>query len=105
MASIEIANIAIPVNGTLLLLLGSANRDPTIFEDPDTFNIHRQNAQDHLSFSYGPHYCLGAALTRLEARIVFEEVSSKLPTLRLNTRQEYKFLPNTFFRAPMGLVV
>jgi cytochrome P450 len=101
----EIANIAIPVNGTLLLLLGSANRDPTIFEDPDTFNIHRQNARDHLSFGYGPHYCLGAALARLEARIVFEEVSSKLPTLRLNTRQEYKFLPNTFFRAPVGLVV
>jgi cytochrome P450 len=104
-APVEIANTPIPENATLLLLLGSANHDPAVFEDPETFNIHRQNARDHLSFGYGPHYCLGSALARLEARIVFEEVSSQLPTLRLTTGQKYAFLPNTFFRAPMALLV
>jgi cytochrome P450 len=104
-APVEIANTPIPENATLLLLLGSANHDPAVFEDQETFNIRRQNARDHLSFGYGPHYCLGSALARLEARIVFEEVSSRLPTLRLKAGQKYAFLPNTFFRAPMALLV
>ncbi|HXM01234.1 MAG TPA: cytochrome P450 [Chthoniobacterales bacterium] len=104
-APVEIANTPIPENATLLLLLGSANHDPAVFEDPETFDIHRQNARDHLSFGYGPHYCLGSALARLEARIVFEEVTSQLPSLRLKTGQKYAFLPNTFFRAPMALLV
>jgi cytochrome P450 len=104
-APVEIANTPIPGNATLLLLLGSANHDPAVFEDPETFDIHRQNARDHLSFGYGPHYCLGSALARLEARIVFEEVTSQLPSLRLKTGQKYAFLPNTFFRAPMALLV
>jgi cytochrome P450 len=104
-APLEIANTPIPENATLLLLLGSANHDPAVFENPETFNIHRQNARDHLSFGYGPHYCLGSALARLEARIVFEEVTSQLPSLRLKTEQKYAFLPNAFFRAPMALLV
>lgn len=102
---VQIAGNQIPESSTVLLLLGSANRDPAVFEDPDTFNIHRPNARDHLSFGYGPHFCLGAALARLEAKVVFGEVSSRLPTLRLAPGQEFKFLPNTFFRAPISLEV
>lgn len=104
-APLEIGNTPIPENATILLLLGSANHDPAVFEDPETFNIYRQNARDHLSFGYGPHYCLGSALARLEARIVFEEVSAQLPTLRLKAGQTCAFLPNTFFRAPLALLV
>jgi cytochrome P450 len=102
---VEIAGRLVPANATLLLLLGSANRDPEVFEEPDTFSIRRPNAKDHLSFGYGPHFCLGAFLARLEARVVFEEVSSRLPTLRLLAGQEVRFLPNTFFRAPLSLLV
>jgi cytochrome P450 len=103
--AVRLGDAQIPAGATLLLLLGSANRDPAIFPDPDTFDIHRRNARDHLSFGSGTHFCLGAPLARLEARIVFEEVSSRLSSLRLVAGQKFEFLPNTFFRAPTSLLV
>lgn len=59
----------------MLLLNGSANRDESRFADPDRFDIHRTGA--HLSFGQGRHFCLGAALARLEARVAFEEVLAR----------------------------
>jgi cytochrome P450 len=56
----------------MLLLNGSANRDETRFAEPDRYHIHRKGG--HLSFGQGLHFCLGAALARLEARVAFEEV-------------------------------
>jgi cytochrome P450 len=101
---VEIGSTSIPADATLLLLLGSGNRDPDVFTDPDTFSIRRPNAKDHLSFGYGTHFCLGAFLARLESRAVLEEVSARLPSLRLVEGQEMRFLPNTFFRAPVSLL-
>ena len=63
----------------MLLLNGSANRDERRFENADKFNIHRDNAY-HLSFGYGIHFCLGAALARLEGRIALDEVLNRFPT-------------------------
>ena len=51
----------------------SANRDETVFDDPDSFDIFRPNANKHVSFGFGIHHCLGAALARMEIRIVLEE--------------------------------
>ncbi|MEA3318786.1 MAG: cytochrome P450 [Bacillota bacterium] len=56
---------------TALIALGAANRDPNIHEDPDVFNVSRENVK-HLSFASGPHFCLGAPLARLEAVIALE---------------------------------
>ena len=95
----------VPANANLLLLLGSANRDPAVFEDPEGFDIHRQNAKEHLSFGFGAHYCLGAPLVRLEVRIVLEELSARLPSLRLVSGQTLRFQPNTSFRGPPSLLV
>jgi cytochrome P450 len=89
----------------LLLLLGSANRDPAVFEEPEHFDIHRPNAKEHLSLGFGAHYCLGAPLVRLEARIVLEELSARLPSLRLIPGQTLRFQPNTTFRGPLALLV
>ena len=62
----------------ILLLNGSANRDERRFENADSFDIHREGAY-HLSFGYGIHFCLGAALARLEGRIALDEVLNRFP--------------------------
>jgi cytochrome P450 len=62
----------------VLLLIGSANRDERVFPDPDVFDIHRDTSA-HLSFGRGTHFCLGAALARLEARVALEEVLRRIP--------------------------
>ncbi|KDO96868.1 cytochrome P450 [Mycobacterium avium] len=68
----------VPEGSFMLLLNGSANRDPRRFTDPDRYDIHRQGG-GHLSFGQGLHFCLGSALARMEARVAFEEVLKRWP--------------------------
>jgi cytochrome P450 len=65
-------------------MIGAANRDPAHFADPDRFDIERMNAGDHLSFGFGRHYCLGAALARLEARVTIRTLLERWPSVRLD---------------------
>jgi cytochrome P450 len=62
----------------MLMLIGAANRDDRRYPDGDRFDIHREIGQ-HLTFGYGIHYCLGAALARLEGRVALEEVLKRFP--------------------------
>jgi cytochrome P450 len=101
--AVDVGGIAIPDGSNLLLLIGSANRDPSVFAEPDRLDIRRANAGDHLSFGAGPHFCLGAPLARLQARIVLEEVTARLPSLRLVSDVELRFAPNVSFRGPLSL--
>jgi cytochrome P450 len=68
---------------TVLLLLAAANRDPDQFADPDRFDVGRADNK-HLAFGLGSHFCLGAQLARLEARLVFQTLLRRLPSLRLD---------------------
>jgi cytochrome P450 len=63
----------------ILLLNASGNRDERKFSDPDRFDIHR-TIDHHLAFGYGTHFCLGAALARLEGRVALDEVLARFPT-------------------------
>jgi cytochrome P450 len=72
----------IPEGQRVLLLWGAANLDEREFPDPDRFDIHR-SAGRHLALGYGPHFCLGAALARLEAKVAFEELFARLPSYEL----------------------
>ena len=64
-------------------MLASANRDERQFEDADRFDIHRDLGQ-HVTFGYGVHFCLGAALARLEARIALDEVLNRFPEWQID---------------------
>jgi cytochrome P450 len=68
----------VPEGSVMVLLTASANRDEREFEDPDRFDIHRKIGH-HLTFGYGIHFCLGAALARLEGRVALEEVLKRFP--------------------------
>ena len=65
------------------LIFAAANRDPEMFSQPDTFSVDRENARDHLAFGHGEHFCIGAMLARLEARIAVEQILERLQNIRL----------------------
>ncbi|WP_017611756.1 cytochrome P450 [Nocardiopsis salina] len=65
----------------VICLLGSANRDPEHFGDPDRFDVRRPDAGEHLSFSSGVHYCLGAPLARLEGEVALRALAERAPDL------------------------
>jgi cytochrome P450 len=67
----------------MVALLAGANRDPQVFPAPDTFDVARQNARDHLSFSAGRHFCLGAALARMEGEVGLRSLFERYPAPRL----------------------
>ena len=71
--------MTVPAGSALLLVNGSANRDERKFRDPDRFDIHRK-IDHHLAFGYGIHFCLGAALARLEGRVALDEVLQRFPS-------------------------
>ena len=75
---VELYGHTVHEGSAFLCLVGSANRDERMFPDGDRFDIHR-NIAHHLAFGYGAHFCLGAALARLEGRVVLEEVLNRFP--------------------------
>ncbi len=75
---VEVYDQKVPAGSAMLFIVGAANRDERRFADPDRFDIHREIGQ-HLSFGYGIHFCLGAALARLEGRIALDEVLNRFP--------------------------
>ena len=76
---VELHDTVIPKDSKVLLVTAAAGRDERAYPDPDRFDIHR-SGQPHVSFGYGIHFCLGAALARLEGRIALEETLKRFPT-------------------------
>ncbi len=79
---VVVDGVMIPAGSWVLLLLAGANRDPAVYDEPARFDIRRPHGAEHLAFSSGIHYCLGAPLARLEASIAFTELAAALPRLR-----------------------
>ena len=79
---VTLGGVEVPAHEQVLVCLGAANRDPVRFPAPDVLDIGRQGAP-HLGFGHGIHYCLGAPLARLEARVAFECLLARHPGLRL----------------------
>ena len=88
---ISIGGDTIPQDARILYSLFSANRDPAVFEDPDTFRLDRDPAERarHMAFGAGAHFCPGAWTARLEARVAIEALARRVPGLRLAGRVEH----------------
>ena len=87
---VEMRGKMLHAGDTVRVGLGAANRDPAVFEDPDRFDIARKPPFPALSFGAGPHFCIGAALARFEARLAIEAVADRWPGLRLVTETPVK---------------
>jgi cytochrome P450 len=79
----EVAGVPMRRGSVMVALLAGANRDPRVFPEPEKFDIARQNARDHLSFSAGRHFCLGAALARMEGEVGLRTLFERYPELRV----------------------
>ena len=77
-SDVELHGHVVPAGSAILFLIGAANRDAAKFDDPDRFDITR-SISSHLTFGYGPHFCLGAALARLEGRVALDEMLTRFP--------------------------
>jgi cytochrome P450 len=84
---VELHGTTIPADTRVLLVWGSANLDERAFPEPDRFDI-RRTPERHLALGHGPHFCMGAALARLEARIAFEELLAAMPDYEVVARGE-----------------
>jgi cytochrome P450 family 142 subfamily A polypeptide 1 len=91
----EIAGQEIGAGQQLVLMYSSANRDLAHFADPERFDVTRQ-PNDHLAFGFGTHFCLGAALARMEIRLFFEELVRRVRSLRLVPGTQPVEMPNAF---------
>jgi cytochrome P450 len=94
----------IPAGSLVLLLYASANRDDATFADAERFDVHRENAKQHLAFGKGIHFCLGAPLARMMGRHAFETVLTRMADMRLAPGAgEPEPLESIFNRAPRAL--
>jgi cytochrome P450 len=100
---VEIDGHAIPAGALVLVSIGAANHDPAVFEQPDQLDLAR-DPNPHLAFGFGTHFCLGAPLARLEARLAFEALAQRFPGLALvDERPIYR--PNPVLRGLVRLEV
>jgi cytochrome P450 len=93
-ADVEVHGGKIPANSKVVMITGSAGRDERAFPDADRFDIHR-NFDHHLSFGYGVHFCLGAALARTEGRIALEETFKRFPEWSVNLEEAVPLYTST----------
>jgi len=84
----EVLGRPVPEGRIITMMLGGCNRDPDVFANPHEFDVRRENARDHLAFSAGIHFCLGASLARLEGTVGLRKLFDRFPDLALAGRPE-----------------
>lgn len=98
----EVSGARIPAGAQVFALIGAANRDAEVFTEPDIWVPHR-DAPKHLAFGQGVHYCLGAQLAKMEARVAIATLVERLPDLSFEPGFTGEYLPNLMHRGPARL--
>jgi len=101
---VELGGQLIRQGDLLNVWLSAANRDPSVFHDPHTFDIHRDNIK-MVSFGHGAHYCIGAMLARMEAKIAFETIFSSIKNIRLKPGVKPSRNPSTIVAGFLDLPI
>jgi cytochrome P450 len=81
---VTLHGVTIPANSNVLMMLGAANRDERVYQNPDVFDVHRVMAKPPITWGFGPHTCLGIHLARLEAQIGLTEILTRWPDLKID---------------------
>jgi cytochrome P450 len=102
---VRLGGVDLPQGAKLFLWLAASGRDASVFPEPEIFDLHRANSTKTLALGKGIHYCLGAALGKLETQIALEKLTRRFPRLRLVEDRKLSFPPNISFRGPEALWV
>jgi cytochrome P450 len=94
----EVGGTLIPKGSYVLVMWGSANRDPGFWDEPAEFNPDRPKLKNHVAFGYGIHFCLGAPLARLESRLAVEGLLTRLPDIHVSADNDFRHIPSPSFR-------
>ena len=99
----EINGQRIAKDEKVVLWYGAANRDPEVFQNPDTFDMHRPNVEKHLAFGHGVHKCLGSRIAKMQLRLAFERIFERFPDITWTGKQTIS--PNALVHAISSLQV
>ena len=97
-ADTELDGVSIPVGSTLWVMFAAANHDASVFADAETFDLTRDNLNEHLAFGKGNHFCIGAPLSRLEGKVAFEELAKRIELPRFAPVSEFEYEPSYIMR-------
>ncbi|MHB8664986.1 MAG: cytochrome P450 [Acidimicrobiales bacterium] len=101
---VEVAGETLHEGDQLILMYPSANRDEDVFTDPQRLDVTR-DPNPHLAFGFGPHFCLGASLARLELKVMFSELLARLPDIELVADGPLPYRASNFITGPEGMPV
>lgn len=93
-----VAGVDIPAGARVVVMYAAANRDSSVFDEPQSFRPERDGATDHLAFGRGIHFCVGAALARLEGTVALEELARRLSSFELDAANTFEYHPSFMLR-------
>ena len=96
---VELRGVAIPKGSLLMLRYAAANRDEDVFDEPEAMDVCRRNADEHIAFGYGTHFCPGAFLGRKEMQVAYERILARMTNIRLaEGKNDLTHWPNMVLR-------
>ncbi|MFA5494255.1 MAG: cytochrome P450 [Porticoccaceae bacterium] len=101
----EVAGVHIPAGSGVSMLVGAANRDPAVHEEPDVYDFRKKRIKQAMSFGFGHHMCMGMPLAKIEMDIALNAVLDYLPNLRLDPQGGYEGIRGIQFRSPTAIPV